>query len=108
MFAICDCIPQEVRDYTDAKIGEAAVQKEGFGGGGVGSGNPTETDAYRYGNPNRQRRRQRRGVVDLIKINTVRQESKHRRAAEERQRRGVALMGSIDRRECGGHSLCPW
>ena len=46
-------------------------------------------------------------VVDLIKINTVRQESNHRER-EEQKHWGVALMGSIDRSSVQGQWPCPW
>lgn len=46
-------------------------------------------------------------VVDLIKINTVRQESNHKEREEEKNR-GVALMGSMDGASVQGQWLCPW
>lgn len=55
----------------------------------------------------RERYRERCRVVDLIKINTVRQESNRRRRGEQKHR-GVALMGSIDRASVQGQRLCPW
>lgn len=55
----------------------------------------------------RERYRERCRVVDLIKINTVRQESNRRRRREQKHR-GVALMGSIDRASVQGQRLCPW
>lgn len=54
-----------------------------------------------------ERGRERCRVVDLIKINAVRQESNHRER-EEGKHRGVALMGSIDRAWVWGQWLCPW
>lgn len=69
--------------------GKARVQRE--------SGRRTEIDAYRQTLQTREAQRD----ADLIKINTVRQESNHRER-EEGKHRGVALMGSIDRASVQG------
>lgn len=55
----------------------------------------------------KERCKERCRVVDLIKINTVRQESNHRER-EEQKHRDVALMGSIDRASVQGQWPCPW
>lgn len=54
-----------------------------------------------------ERGKERCKVVDLIKINTVRQESNHRERQEQKHR-AVALMGSIDRASVQGQWPCPW